>query len=330
MKFRITLLATVISLALLTVACTPARQNTTTTNSSDLTGTLTVFHAGSLSIPLQQAADAFTAKHPGVRVERVAAGSRSVIRQVTELGKQTDVLASADYRLIPDMMYPNFAHWTARFATNKMVIAYTDQSKFATEINSNNWYNVLLRPGVRYGHSDPNADPCGYRTIMLWQLAETYNKSPGLAARLQQNCPQENIRPKAVELLALLESNELDYAFEYLSVAVQHQLHYVELPKQIDLSSPQYANLYSQAVVELSGKTPGSTVQLHGAPIVYGLTIPTNAPHPRLAAAFVAFLLGPEGQRILQQNGQPPIAPAVADHPEKMPDTLRPLVTPTP
>jgi len=314
-------------LALLLTACSASKKAEKPTT---LSGTLTIMHAGSLSLPMQQMADAFSAAHPDVKVERAAAGSRSVIRKITELGAQADVVASADYRLIPRMMYPNYANWTARFASNRMIIAFTNQSKFANDINSDNWYEVLQRSGVRFGHSDPDADPCGYRTLMTWQLAESYYQQPGLYKKLDAACPAENVRPKAVELLALLESGELDYAFEYQSVAVQHHLRYINLPTQIDLSDEKYADSYAKATVQLSGSAPGKTVDIHGAPIVYGVTIPTNAPHPRLAAAFLAFMLSPDGQKILQKNGQPPIVPAKVDHLDKVPAVVQPFVQAAP
>ncbi len=317
------LLVPILLLALLLTSCSAQQA---TVQKKTLSGTLKIMHAGSLSLPMQQMANAFSTAHPGVKVERVAAGSRSLIRKVTELGAKTDVMASADYRLIPKMMYPDYANWTARFASNRMIIAFTDQSKFANEIKSDNWYEILQRPGVRFGHSDPDADPCGYRTLMVWQLAESYYQHPGLYKKLDAACPAENVRPKAIELLALLESGELDYAFEYQSVAVQHGLRYINLPVQIDLSDAKYADAYAKAVVQLSGSAPGKKVAMHGAPIVYGVTIPKNAPHPQLAAAFLAFMLGPDGQQILQKNGQPPIVPAKVDQMDKVPAVVQPLL----
>jgi molybdate/tungstate transport system substrate-binding protein len=41
------------------------------------------------------------------------------------------------------------------------------------------------------------------------------------------------IRPKEVDLVALIESNAIDYMFQYKSVAIQHGLKYIELPKMI-------------------------------------------------------------------------------------------------
>lgn len=290
---------------------------------------LVIYHAGSLTVPVHALADAFSRQHPEVRFETQAGGSRTMARKISELGQQADILMVADYTVIDHLLKPRYAAWNVRFATNAMVIAYTDRSSYADEINADNWYRILLRDGVVYGHSDPNADPCGYRTLMVWQLAEIYYHQPGLAQQLGDHCPPSQVRPKAVELLALLESGDMDYAFEYLSVAVQHHLRYVSLPPQINLSDPAQAAFYAQAQVQVSGTQPGTFITKRGAPIVYGATIPKNAAHPQLAAQFLAFVLGPEGQAILEKLGQPPLRPPQADQPALLPERLRPLVVPS-
>lgn len=290
--------------------------------------TLTIFHAGSLAVPLDEAGEAFTAQHSDVTVQTEGAGSRTTIRKVTELGKPADIIGSADYRAIEELMFPDHADWYLIFASNEMVLAYTEDSKYQDEITADNWYQILLRDGVEYGHADPNADPCGYRTLMLWQLAEEYHGIPGLYQKLVDRCPKQNIRPKSVELTALLQAGALDYAFEYRSVAMQHGLEYIALPDEIDLSDFELADYYAQAEVEVTGKEPGTTTTLIGAPIAYGVTIPKNAPHPELAISFLQFLLGPEGQAIMADCGQPPIVPAIASDRDRLPEELKQFALP--
>ena len=311
-------------------ACGAAETPSPAAGEETLSGTLIIYHAGSLTVPVKALTEAFQQKYPQVEFATESGGSRTVARKVSELGQQADIVMAADYTVIDNLLKPEFADWNIRFARNAMVIAYTDKSKYADEINSDNWYEILLRDGVIYGHSDPNADPCGYRTLMVWQLAEAYYGVPGLAQQLGDHCPAENVRPKAVELLALLESGDMDYAFEYLSVAVQHDLKYVSLPDQINLSKTEYVDFYAQAKVEINGAEPGQTVTKTGAPIIYGLTMPKNAPHPELAVAFLQFMLGPEGQAILDKLGQPPLTPPLVDAPDKLPAALQPLVKPVP
>jgi molybdate/tungstate transport system substrate-binding protein len=79
----------------------------------------------------------------------------------------------------------------------------------------------------------------------------------------------------------------------------------VELPPEINLSDPKLARWYSEARVHIPGahRAASDSVEFVGEPIVYALTIPTSAPHPRTAQAFVRFIFSPEGQAILKDNG---------------------------
>lgn len=328
----LTLIATIVLIASCaqatpTPAPTEAPESTAEPEQTGLEGNLVIFHAGSLTVPVDELSKAFQKQYPNVTFETEAAGSRTTARKVSELGRQADLVMSADYTVIDNLLIPDFADWNVRFARNQMVIAYTDEAKFADEINSSNWYEVLPREGVVYGHSEPDADPCGYRTLMVWQLAEKHYGEPGLYEKLDGNCPPENIRPKSVELIALLESGDMDYAFEYRSVAVQHGLNFVELPEEINLSMVEHADFYSQAEVELSGSEPGETIMTQGKPIVYGVTMPSNAPSPELAVEFVKFLLGPEGQAIMEGQGQPPIVPPVTTTWDALPSELQGVVS---
>jgi len=292
----------------------------------DLKGKLIIFHAGSLTVPMKELTTAFQTQHPGVTFETEASGSNAAARKISELDREADLMMSADYTVIDKLLIPDFAGWNIQFARNMMVIAYTGESLYASEVNGDNWYDILTREGVIYGHSDPDADPCGYRTLLAWQLAEAHYSVPGLNLRLEEHCPPENVRPKAVELIALLQSGDMDYAFEYRSVAVQHGLKFVELPDEINLSMVEQTDFYKQATVEIAGKEPGTTMTMAGKPIVYGVTIPRNAPSPELALEFAKFLLGSEGQAIMESQGQPPIVPPLADDRDALPPALQALV----
>ncbi|RJS84753.1 tungstate ABC transporter substrate-binding protein WtpA [Candidatus Bathyarchaeota archaeon] len=317
--------------------------------------TIKVLHAGSLTLPLEEIKSKFerdfsSYRPPGsfvvyyVEVLLEPAGSVQCIRKIIDIGERADVLAVADFSLIPKMMMPNYADWYIKFAKNRMVLAYTEHSKYANEVNSSNWFNILRREDVRWGFSNPNMDPCGYRTPWVIQLAEfEYNDDQifedlieaNSAIRmfregdnyvyvapedLQPNTERLVIRDKSVELVALLESGGLDYAFEYLSVAIQHNLKYVLLPESIDLSSeePEYIELYSRMrAVTIKGN-------ITAGPIHYGVTIPKNAQHPELAAIFVKYMIDEFGRSVFENMGQPPIKPAIASEISKIPEILKP------
>jgi len=286
---------------------------------------LPIFHAGSLTIPWAQVSQEFNQLYPDVKILAEGAGSATTIRKVTELGRECGVVGSADYKLIPKLMFPDYTDWYIIFASNQMVLCYTDKSQFQDEVNVNNWYEILQRNGVKYGRADPDQDPCGYRTLMLWQLAEAHYQVPELYHNLV-SAEGDTVRAKSVDLIALLESGDLDYAFEYLSVAVQHGLKYVALPDEINLSSDEFKDFYATAKVEISGKEPGQTITLSGAPISYAVTIPRNFPEQELAIVWVDFLLCDRGMTIMEANGQPPIKPVITNDESKLPERLKKYV----
>jgi molybdate/tungstate transport system substrate-binding protein len=271
---------------------------------------LTVFNAGSLGRPLREALDSFAAQEQGVEVAQENAGSLESARKLTELGKIPDVIALADEAVFPALLIPRFTGWDVAFARNEMVLAFTDRSVGAAEITPANWTAILLRPGVRIGRSDPALDPNGYRALLVCQLEERRAHAPGLAARLLAAMPERYMRPKEADLVALVQTGDLDYAWSYRSVAQTAGLRYVDLPPEVDLSDPTRAALYATASVMIPGAGarrapdgPRDTLALHGTPILYALSIPRDAPQAGLARRFVTWLLGPAGRAILLRDG---------------------------
>ncbi|HPQ76527.1 MAG TPA: tungstate ABC transporter substrate-binding protein WtpA [Methanoregulaceae archaeon] len=286
---------------------------------------LKVLPAGSLLIPFEEAEAEFEALHPGVDVQLEGHGSIQVIRQVTDLHRAADVVAVADESLIPDMMYrrmegseENYTDWYIPFATNEMVIAYTPASRYAAEITSENWYEILDRPGVRTGFSNPMLDAAGYRTLMVVQLAESEYGNETLFASLIGNHfdpplevttdagvttihlpqimkPSDQdlvIRDGSIYLISLLQAGGIDYAFEYRSVADAVGLEWISLPESINLGSSDLEQEYSKVKVELGFQRFSSIgKERTGRHIVYAITIPANAPNPALAEEFMDYVL---------------------------------------
>lgn len=271
---------------------------------------VTIFHAGSLTVPFAKIEKQFEDDHPDIDIQREAGGSTKMARMISELDKPADIMASADFKVIDKNLIPKFAEWNIRFATNQLVLCYTDQSRFAGEVNTQNWTDILCREGVVWGHSDPNLDPCGYRTVMVLQLAEKFYQKPGLFDRLIANRPKENIRPKSVELVSLLKTGNMDYAWEYLSVAVQHELKYIKLDDHINLGNYKYDAFYKQAKVKVTGKQPNTWITRTGKSCTYGITLLNAAPNKKGAIMFLEYLLNPDdGLNVLKEMGQPPFVP---------------------
>jgi molybdate/tungstate transport system substrate-binding protein len=130
---------------------------------------------------------------------------------------------------------------------------------------------------------------------------------PGLKTALLEK-DRRFIRPKEVDLLALLEVGEVDYIFIYRSVADQHGLNYIVLSDEINLKDPARAGHYASASVMIAGAEPGDSLRVSGEPMVYALTRLDSASNAEAADAFLDYMLGPAGQAICRINGLPPLS----------------------
>jgi molybdate/tungstate transport system substrate-binding protein len=114
-----------------------------------------------------------------------------------------------------------------------------------------------------------------------------------------------------VERVSLLKTGNMDYAWEYLSVAVQHDLKYIKLDDHINLGNYKHDDYYQQAAVKVSGKSPGTWITRVGKSCTYGITLIKDSPNPSGAVKFLEFMLAPDGGlKVLQEMGQPPFVPA--------------------
>jgi len=297
--------------------------------STSLSGDLIIFHAGSLSVPMKKITAAFTKENPEVNVMLEAAGSVECARKITELKKPCDIMASADYTIIDKLLIPKFADWNIRFASNEMAIVFTEKSRRSNEINQDNWYQIMLDQNIQIGRADPNSDPCGYRAVLVSKLAEKYYKKSTLADQLLIK-NKNNIRPKETDLIALLETGNVDYIFLYRSVAEQHHLNYILLPDEINLKNPACFTLYQSVSTEINGKTPNEKITQKGEPMVYGITIPKDAPNKTVATAFLKFLLTQDkGMEIMELLGQPSVVPSATESYDRLPEELKPFALET-
>jgi molybdate/tungstate transport system substrate-binding protein len=321
---------------------------------------LVLFEAGSLMVPFARVSKEFENVNPGMQMDIQAHGSIQVCRYVTDLEFAIDIVAVADYSLIPMIMYGTqmpdgkgpYADWSIQFATNKLVLAYSPTNKYAAELNADNWYKLLAREDVKIGLANPQIDAVGYRAMMLAKLAERYYKDSTIFDNLFSNAftstinvKEENgvsviyvpqllepedkriiLRGSSVQIVALLQSGDVDFAFEYLSVAKQQGLKYIELPPEIDMGSEKLADVYKTVRVKLDFRRFKYVEPVFdGLPIVYALSIPHNAPHPKEAVEFLKFLLGKDGERIFNDTYQPLLKPPVVDNKNNLPEELKPL-----
>lgn len=265
--------------------------------------------ADALAVSLGQMVEVFERENPDVEVKLIVEGSVMLLRM--HLLHPADVVALADYRLIEEVLRPDDADWLAKFASTEIVVARTQASRFAEEITTDNWPEILLRPEVLVGHPDPATDSCGYYTRLAWKLAGQHHtgRFPNLFEKLVAKSSAKYQRPDALSVMALLEARAIDYAFVYRCHAVDHHLPYARLSDEANLGRPSLADTYARASVDVPD-FKGKVVSMPGHPIFFGITISKRSRKREFAERFVRFVLSPRGQEMLRHSDIVPLVPA--------------------
>ena len=272
-------------------------------------GSMTIFHAGSLAPPFSAAEPTFE-EETGIDVTREPKGSVASTKKITQQGRKAEVLGTSDFRLIRDRVVPDYGEWYAVFTTNAMSIQYREDSPGAEDISEDNWWEVLSRDDVTIGHSDPAVDPGGYRAVMSQQLGATeFDDEKLYDDATYQKLRENSTVPTGTEtnLEGQLESGELDYVFYYQSISTSADKPWINLQPEVDLSkaTSKYAKHYAKAEVETDSGT------FVGAPIAYGMTVPSVAESPDLGAQWVEYFATEPGREALKEKGLRPVSPIV-------------------
>ena len=288
-----------------------------------------VLYAASLVSLVEDGLAPGFAAETGLRLEGRPGGSVALAHLILDRLETPDVFISADpdvNRLLQQPGPGPRASWFFTLARTTMVIAYNPKSSFAPALREaatgrRPWYQVLASPGLRLGRTDPELDPKGYRTLLVFRLAERYYHQPGLEERILVSPENPSQIFPEEELVGRLEAGQLDAGVFYLIEATEHQLPYVVLPDAINLGNPAMARAYAQVTVESS---PGAVRR--GSPILYTVTILSTARNFEGAVGFIQYLYGPVGQAIWQAHGLLPVRILVGGDAQGVPPALRPLV----
>ena len=248
-------------------------------------GPVSVLAAGSLQSAFENGLRAAVEE----RIDVEAYGSTRAARLVKGGQRDPDVLALADTSLFGTLLD---APWYAAFATNAVVLAYNSKTAAGRRVgDADPWYEPLTSGDVRLGRTDPNLDPLGYRTRFVLELAAAHYDEPALPDEV---LGKDQLYPET-QLLAGFESGQLDAAFVYRSMAVEHGYDYVDLPAAIDLSDPARASQYASVSETLSDGTV-----VHGGLVEYGALLRTPGSRP---ARDVFRTMVEDGHRYLDSDG---------------------------
>ncbi len=266
-------------------------------------GEMTVAFAGSMGVVMDRGLGPAFSARTGVGFQGIGQAAMGLAHLLAGKALVADVFVSVSAAPVRVVEAAGLTSRGVAFASTEMVLAYAPESAFAARLAKAgaDWRAILTAPGFRLGRTDPASDPQGQYVLYALQLAEAYYKLPGFAARVAgavENPAQIFAEPS---LLARLQNGQIDATLTYRSAAVSQHLPFIELPPEINLSDPAMAgDWYGRAALELHGET------LHPSPLVFYAAVLRNAPNPRAAAAFVAFLRGAAGQRILARDGYGP------------------------
>lgn len=316
------------------------------TSGNTPSGQLTLVAAGTLVTLLPHVAVQLKAAYPEVQASNSTEeymGSLDAVREITSLNRSFDVLATVDPRQIPEYMYPHYASWEICFASNPVALVYSPANKFAGQINSTNWMNVIVERGVVVGAANASTDPNGYNAIFALELAgiKLFGNEDKLLDHFYVNGSDGIERPNVssgslrispeTSANALLQSGAVDFYFTYVSYAIANHLDYVNLGPWVNLGelNNTYWDFYRQVHTNIIGPN-GQLTTVTGAPVVYCATIPKNSPNPTLSEYFLMFLLSPEGVLDMKNIGLTPITPAFTDNLSATPPLLKPFATPMP
>jgi molybdate/tungstate transport system substrate-binding protein len=239
-------------------------------------GKVNVLYAGSLVNLMEHGVGPAFDKASGDTFQGYAGGSSGLANQIKGKLRQGDVFVSASPKVNDGLIGAangDWVSWYTTFAQSPVVIGYNASSKFAADLKSKPWYQVLQEPGIKIGRTDPKLDPKGALTVTLMQQAEAFYKSPGLSEKII-GAPDNSAQVLPEEtLVGRLQSGQLDVGFFYSTESADVKIPVITLPPEI---------------------TPKA---------VYAVTILHNAPNADGADKFVAFLLGKPGQKVMKEHG---------------------------
>ena len=150
---------------------------------------LDVAYAGSMGSMMEGPIKEAAAQALGIEMHGRALGSDALAALIVGGSVPVDVFMPVTPRPMNAVLKAGKATIGIPIARTEMVIAYAPKGQFAQQFadavagkpGAMPWWQILEQPGLRFGRTDPVADPQGRNIIFTLQLAEAYYKQPGLA-----------------------------------------------------------------------------------------------------------------------------------------------------
>jgi molybdate/tungstate transport system substrate-binding protein len=285
-----------------------------------------VLYAGSLGNLMEKDVGPSFTRATGCQYLGEAKGSVLGANLIKEKLRTPDVFISADPKVNERLMGKeggDLVRWYVTIFGNEMVLGYNPNSAFAAELkrvgtNDPRLYEILQENGFRLGRGDPELEPKGYRTLFLFDLAEKHYQRPGLAQKILGNPEKQKLVFPEEQLVARLESGQLDAGIFYRNEVAEHHLPFIGFPRELNLSDPDLDPEYGTATY-VSPKG----AKFAGSAIVYSITIPETSPNRAGAIALVGFLLSDEGRKIVEKHALRLVQPLVSGQIDAVPAAVQ-------
>ncbi len=278
-----------------------------TASSNASTEMLGVIAAGSLSPAplLPSLVSDYVDRTPGVSSPLTAQlyeGSDAAATAIASAGSRSpyDLFVSADDRVIPETLMTSaspYATGEAVFASDPLVLAYNPS--VLSGVTSANWYEKIVAPGITLGVANASADPLGVNAVIAIELEDALVGLNGTFYHHFFTGPMGGFAEPTANTLYVTENNAAsalseNYVQAYLiyeSYAKADGLTYTALNDSVNLGgvSPGDVAAYGSASTTVLSGTGAEVVA--GAPAIFALTVPSNAPDPALGDGFAAWLL---------------------------------------
>jgi molybdate/tungstate transport system substrate-binding protein len=300
--------------------------------------TLILYSADSFVIESTVLETAFTSS-TGIAMAPPKAGGSLLLASEIAQGNPVSVFISLSHGAVTAAHLGNQSSgWAIAFASDQMTLAYSNATlqnsaanatvtacKSALAANTTmawgNCFTMLTSGSVKVGTGNPNADPSGYRGwIVLEAAGQAYaNNSSFYENRLISN--NGNVTAaSAADLIAPLQTGQIQFLWIYKSSAIAHNLNYLQLPEQVNLGDPKYSSFYSQFSYQLAtGIETGGVIRLW-------ITVPADSTDTADSLQFVAFVVK-NSPTLLSQYGLLLTTPAKLYNSTTVPPLLQQLVS---
>lgn len=268
---------------------------------------LSIAYAGSMGAVMDQDLGPTFCRIHHCTYEGQGQGAYGLAHRIVGRALTTDVFISITAGPYKVLKQAGMASKAYPVASTQMVIAYSPKSPYAAAFaraahGGAPWYQILRRPGVTFGRTDPVTDPQGQNIVFTLQLADRYYHKPGLARKILGRVRNPRQIFSEPSLLARLQAGELTASLSYLSAVRSLRLPYITLPPEINLSDPRFSHSWYQTT-HMSLMIHGHKRTFRPEALVFYATVPHDAPHPRLGHAFVRFLESARAQRMFHAMG---------------------------